>query len=355
MNEKDIQRKLVTLFSSENPSWENIEVKNLNLQSFEKTNILSNIYFFDLKARENYHSKQYKLVLKLGLGKDKSTELIWSSEEQVMSKLFDCGYPVPKIYGFGKSLIPDRGAYILMEQIEGEMLSDLINKNHNNPQKVDNFISQYAKLMVSLHNLQLKDGIIAIGRKNEMFTSGHPNPIGIYLEDYLKFTSQVKYDTLSTVIEWLINESENLEVPLELGITHGDYQTDNVLALENKELCIIDWGFARTADIRMDIHWTRLLNRFMHNEEISDYIYNKYLQFQKRKLTDIAYFEIVSMVRLLIGLSQLAHRSKNYHNNVNRFIEYMDMNYIKNSISEYTKLNLPDLESDFRKVTGVML
>ena len=59
------------------------------------------------------------------------------------------------------------------------------------------------------------------------------------------------------------------------------------------------------------------------------------------------------MVRLLIGLSQLAHRSANYHDNVNRFIENMDMDYLRNFVSDYTKLNLPDIESDFRNVTGV--
>ena len=353
MSKENINQKLLKFFTSEYPNWKNIVIKNLTLQSFEKTNILSDIYFFDLNVNENSSNKQYKLVLKLGLGDDKSTELIWSSEKQVMSKLYDCRYPVPRIFGYGETLISDRGAFIVMERIQGQMLSDVINETQNNLPLIDNYFNSYASLMVKLHNLKVEDETIAIGRKNEMFTSGHLNPTAIYLEDYLKFTKHIKYDTLSRIIEWLINESKNLEVPLELGITHGDYQTDNVIVVENKELCIIDWGFARTADIRMDVHWTRLLNRIMHNEEISDYIYNNYLQIQDRNLTDRTFFMIVAMVRLLIGLSQLANRSENYHDNVNRFIKNMDMNFIKKSIADYTKLDLPDLESDFRSVTGV--
>ena len=65
------------------------------------------------------------------------------------------------------------------------------------------------------------------------------------------------------------------------------------------------------------------------------------------------FFEIASIVRLLIGLSQLAHRSKNYHDNVNRFMRNMDLNFMKKRISEITELKLPDLDSDFRKVTGI--
>ncbi|NIQ13606.1 MAG: phosphotransferase [Candidatus Dadabacteria bacterium] len=304
--------------------------------------------------KEDSKNKQKKLVLKLGLGVDKSTELIWQSEKQVMSKLFDCGYPVPRIYSFGENLIPNRGAYFVMEYIEGKNLSEEIDLYTNDLKKIDNHLNRYAKLMVELHNLKCNDEMIIIGRKNEMFTSGQKNPITVYLEDYLKFANNIKYGTISAIINWLLIESKNLEVPLELGMTHGDFQTDNVLLKENGDFCVIDWGFSRTADIRLDTHWSSLLNRFRHNSIVSDNIYSKYLELQDRELTDDSFFQVVAMVRLLIGLSHLAYRSKNYHGTVNKFIGTMDMDYMQRKISKITGLTLPNLESDFREVNGLL-
>ena len=104
----------------------------------------------------------------------------------------------------------------------------------------------------------------------------------------------------------------------------------------------------------MDIHWSHLINGIVHNKKVGDYLYKKYLHFQERKLTDETFFVVASMARLLLGLSQLAVRSKNYHNSVNKFIGNMDFNYIKSKIMDATFLNLPDLEEDFRNVTGVI-
>ena len=353
MGNKAIQKSLKYVFETKNPEWEDIRIENLELQSFEKTNILSDIYFFDLTINENSQNKQFKLVLKLGLGTDKSTDAIWASEKQVMSKLYECGYSVPRIIGFGENLVPDRGAFFVMEHIKGKNLSELIDENMDNAQALNGYLDRYAELMVELHNFRCNEEMLNIGRKNEMFTSGHTNPVAVYLEDYLKFTNHIKYDTLSNVINWLLLESQNLETPLELGITHGDFQTDNVLVQESGDFCTIDWGFARTADIRLDIHWSNLLNRFRHDERISEKIYAIYLKHQERELTDNPFFEVLSMVRLLLGLAQLAYRSKNYHENVNKFIQHMDMGYMERRISEITEQTLPDLESDFRQVTGV--
>ena len=353
MENKAILQSLKHVFETNNPEWENIKIENLELQSFEKTNVLSDIYFFDLLINENSQNKQLKLVLKLGLGTDKSTASVWASERQVMSKLHECGYSVPRILDFGENLIADRGAFIVMERIEGRNLSEVIDESMNNNQALNGYLDRYAELMVELHNFRCNGEMINIGRKNEMFTSGHNNPVAAYLDDYLKFSNQIQYDSLSNIIDWLLIESKKLEVPLELGMTHGDFQTDNVMVQESGNFCTIDWGFARTADIRLDIHWSNLLNRFRHNELISERIYTLYLKHQERELTDNPFFEVLSMARLLIGLAQLAYRSKNYHESVDKFIYTMDMGYMKRKLSEATELTLPDLESDFRQVTGV--
>ncbi len=353
MENKALQKSLQDVFAAKNPEWEDIRIENLELQSFEKTNVLSDIYFFDLSINENSQNKQFNLVLKLGLGTDKSTDAVWASEQQVMSKLYECGYSVPRIFGFGESLVPDRGAFFVMERIRGKNLSELIDGNMDNAQALNGHLDRYAELMVELHNFKCNEEMLNIGRKNEMFTSGHADPVAIFVEDYLKFADHIKYDTLSSILTSLLSESRKLEIPLELGITHGDFQTDNVLVQESGGFCVIDWGFARTADIRLDIHWSNLLNRFRHNEQVSEEIYALYLKRQERVLTDNPFFEVLSMARLLIGLAQLAFRSKNYHENVSKFIQHVDTGYMKRRISEITELTLPDLESDFRQATGV--
>jgi aminoglycoside phosphotransferase (APT) family kinase protein len=353
MGDKVIQKSLEDFFETNNPEWEEIRVENLELQSFEKTNILSDIYFFDLLIKENSINRQFKLVLKLGLGINKSTAAVWASEKEVMTSMYECGYPVPRIFGFGESLIPDRGAFIVMEYIRGKNLSELIDENIDNTQALEGYITRYAELMVELHNLKCNGKTLKIGRNNEIYTSGHTNPMAASVEKYLKFTDHIKYETISTILNWLLSESKNLETPLELGITHGDFQTDNALVQENGKLCTIDWGFAKTADIRIDIHWSNLLNRFRHNERISEEIYKTYLKHQERELTDNPFFEVFSMVRLMVGLSELAFSSKNYHENINKLMRAMDMGYMGKRISDITGLTLRDLETDFRQVTGV--
>ena len=67
MSNENIEQKLLKYFRSNNLNWENVEIENLNLQTFEKTNILSDIYFFDLNVIEKSFRRKYKLVLKLGL------------------------------------------------------------------------------------------------------------------------------------------------------------------------------------------------------------------------------------------------------------------------------------------------
>ena len=355
MDEKSVKEILLNYLTQENPSHSNINISNLSLQQFEKSNILSDIYFFNLEYIVSGSDENYKMVLKIGLGDDQSTAAVWKSELEVMSKLYDSGYPVPKIFHYGDSLIEGRGAFIIMERIEGKMLSDAINENINELDNIEYLIDSYVNLMVELHNLGWPDNVMNIGRKHEMFTDGNDNPIVTYLNDYLKFTKHIGYHTLSGLVEWLIDQSHNLEVKLELGITHGDFQTDNVLVMDNKKLCVIDWGFGRTADIRMDVHWSYLINSIVHTQEVGGYIYNKYLQQQDRVLKDNTFFEIISITRLLLGLSQLATRSKNYHNNVNRFLNNMDFKYLEERLISITKLNISNLEQDFRSVTGVSL
>jgi hypothetical protein len=108
MDEKSVKEILLNYLTQENPSHTNINISNLSLQQFEKSNILSDIYFFNLEYIVSGSDENYKMVLKIGLGDDQSTAAVWKSELEVMSKLHDSGYPVPKIFHHGDSLIePD--------------------------------------------------------------------------------------------------------------------------------------------------------------------------------------------------------------------------------------------------------
>ena len=100
MNEHQVEQTLLDYLSQENPSHSDIEITNLALQQFENTNVLSDIYFFDMKYHQSGIEEKYKLVLKIGLGEDKSTAAIWQSEKEVMNALYESGYPVPRIFSF---------------------------------------------------------------------------------------------------------------------------------------------------------------------------------------------------------------------------------------------------------------
>ena len=335
------------------PLWTDVVVKRLELQEFSNTNILSNIYFIDLEYKSQDKRVKRELVLKLAVSPAPSITAIWDSEHEVMTALYSLGYTVPKVYSYSASLAQGLGASILMERIEGEPLVNLIKSSGD--KEFDLYCDSYNEAVVRLHNLSNEGQIPILGRKNQFFTSGDPNPIKLFVNDYLRFASNLGYNTLSEVATCLIDASESLQIPLILGVTHGDMQTNNLIYANGELSAVIDWGFAKTADIRLDVYWNYMLNIFDFGLDRSTRMLKKYLKCQQRQITDGNFFIQLSCLRLLIGLAQLASSSKNYHSKVDKMLRAADIPWIQDVLEELLKRTLPPVDEEFRYELGIRL
>jgi aminoglycoside phosphotransferase (APT) family kinase protein len=209
-------------------------------------------------------------------------------EFEVMGRLWEAGYPVPRVLGLQRELSSVGRPVVMMERIRGRSMRW-------------EFQEELCRLMVRLHALEpgdiLPDGTL----------EGSPAPAGfverelIWLREMLGRLEGQEPVSVREVFAWLAAHRSEIRCE-RLSIIHGDFHPNNVLLQEDGAPFVIDWSNARLADFRTDLAWSRILLQADARPDGGEAELRMYERLAGREVARIDYFEVMAALRLLLSV-----------------------------------------------------
>jgi aminoglycoside 3'-phosphotransferase-2 len=214
-------------------------------------------------------------------------------EFTTISSLNDAGLSVPIAYFWRKKSKTVDRSYLIMEKIPGMILSDYLLQKMAEVDYIEYF-RLFIQEMVNIHNVDWKNMFPQVKSQDL-----NENPY-FYVNKVIKFPQEMinKYNIsdLKPIIEWLEQNKEKSEY---VSMLHGDFHFNNVILTPEKKLVVIDWADIRLGDFRHDLAFSIVATSSV-GIEVSDIFANLYETFSGRKVRNIEYFMILSMLHNLL-------------------------------------------------------
>lgn len=147
--------------------------------------------------------------------------------------------------------------YIVLNKIDGERLSDIINKGISLDLKKE-LLYKYGRELAIIHNINISDFDIA----KQRIINDIPNK-DIYNN----------FDDIKESIDYLNENKPNIKYDTFI---HGDFHYGNLLWHDNEIIGVLDWEYGGKGFKEQDIAWSCILRpgqKFMDNiEDINDFL-----------------------------------------------------------------------------------
>jgi len=168
-------------------------------------------------------------------------------EFSILQKLHAGGIGVPKPYLYVEKSDTTGRAYMVMERIEGALLSDALHASQSTHQ-FDQLLESFVRNLVAIHSVDWTKFFTFLDRYN---ITENPQLFFTYeLAHPKKIIADHQVDALSPVIEWMEDNIMELGEPCLL---HSDYHAMNNLVRNENEIVTIDWANSKLGDFRYDL------------------------------------------------------------------------------------------------------
>ncbi len=250
------------------------------------------IFSYDLEWISDKGKEKEELIIRVyapGIGEKAERE------SNVMKKLSEVGYPVPKVHltETDESILGH--PFMIMERINGKTLEDIISMPGVDRAR---WINLFSKLFVDLHNL---DWTYFMSNPQVIPTDDPYFIINTTLADYKDTIDRFRKSELNPILDWL--KARGDRVPCKQpSITHGDFHPMNILIDISGNPFVIDWGASKVRDFRSDLAWTLLLTRAYSTKKNRDMIFDGYQRAVGRTIDEIEYFEVIAILRRLLDV-----------------------------------------------------
>ncbi len=229
-------------------------------------------------------------------------------EFTVMRNLYTEGISVPRPYICTENSSATGKSYIVMERIEGAILSNVLNSTRSTP-RFDALLQSFVENLVLIHSIDWRKHLRFLDSYDIVENSHHF--IEYQISHPKQLVQEYGIDTLSPVLDWL---EENQPVLQEPCFLHSDYHAMNVLVRNDDSLVTIDWSNAKLGDFRYDLGFTVLaLNSMIH--DLKDKIITIYENVAEVKVRDIDYFMVLSSLWNLLRIYSGAFDYRITHEN----------------------------------------
>ena len=246
------------------------------------------IYGFDLVS----DSKSIPLILRIYRPAFPDSAKI---EFTVLQNLYAEGIGVPRPYLCNEKSDATGRAYIIMERIEGTLLSDALHASQSTP-RFDQLLESFVRNLVAIHSLDWTKTFTFLDRYN------------IAENPHLFFTKELAYpkkiiadhhvDSLSPVIDWMEDNQVELREPCLL---HSDYHAMNNLVRNESEMVTIDWANAKLGDFRYDLGFAVLVLNSMGFDPTEKMV-SLYESISGKKALNLEYFMVLSSLWNLLRI-----------------------------------------------------
>jgi aminoglycoside phosphotransferase (APT) family kinase protein len=242
-----------------------------------------------------YSDRKTDLILRIYPGDHAE----WKSEREFngIKRLYEVGFPVPKVHALEHDLSIFGKPVIIMEKINGREGWKVIDKSYGKER--DRLINQFCQIFANLHSLDWRLIHPDPLPYNENDPYGLINSLMQKIQGYVDQFPDAK--VLMPVFDWLMDRRNN--VPCRrLSVVHMDYHPANLILKDNGDAIIIDWTNIDVGDFRMDLAWTMLLVSSYGNPEGRDIVLNEYEKIIGHKIEQIEYFEVFALLRRLFSI-----------------------------------------------------
>jgi len=253
------------------------------------------VYLFDAEYNIEGKRDYEELVLRIYQGDNVTGKA--QREFSAMKRLYELGFPVPKVYTLETENPIFGNPFVIMEKINGQELGKVINNASWN-RKME-LVDQFCRIFVNLHSLDWRLLDFPQLSYDQQNPYGYINHLLSWVKGYADKFPQSK--PFQPVLDWLIDNYK--AVPCErLSIVHWDYHPANLLLKDDGEAIVIDWTNVDIGDYRADLAWTLLLVSSYGNPEGRDIVLKAYENIAGHKADGIEYYEVFALMRRMFSM-----------------------------------------------------
>lgn len=302
----------------------------------------TDIYSFDLVLGDG---SLRKLIIRAypGIGRNAEHSAKARKEFYLLSKLWEDGYPVPKMWGadcegkvFGRP-------FTVMERISGLTISSAASTA--SPERIKELINIFCGLWVKLHKMDWRKVTAGL----EEYIGWHYAPeLPALVERIIGLLTHYNGTRYSGFYEWLRREAAGVAL-VGPALVHGDFHDQNIILTDDDRPYVVDWGQLGVMDYRYDIAWTFALLGAYNPPETLSAILSRYEEIAGGPVQSLDYFlALANGTRLFYiaaaireGSSRLGLR-EGLEDNMRRNSSRLRYNY--EVLREKTGLRFTDIE-----------
>jgi aminoglycoside phosphotransferase (APT) family kinase protein len=256
----------------------------------------TNIFAFSLAPVNDAGELPRHCVLRLYSGENTAEKA--AREFEVMRRLHAVGYPVPMVHTVGISDSPFGSPFLIMEQIMGVSMGATYWSAAG--QERAELEALHMQFMQRLHRLEpgviLPESPLA---QQSAPDAGLTSELSALAELRMRLEAQ-EPPSLQAIFAWLNSRRASVASD-RVAVIHGDFHPNNILLGADGAASVIDWSNVRVSDYRMDLAWSRLITRADDQHEHGAQELRLYERFAGRPVRDLAYFEVMACMRLVIS------------------------------------------------------
>ncbi|MHA2207193.1 MAG: phosphotransferase [Candidatus Thorarchaeota archaeon] len=238
------------------------------------------IYGFDLVS----DSKSIPLILRIYRPAFSDSA---RREFRVLQSLHVEGIRVPRPYLCNEKSDATGRAYIIMERVEGPLLSDELSSSKSTP-RFNQLLESFVGNLVEIHSLDWTKTFTFLDWYD---ITENPHLFFTYeLARPKEIIANHRVDALSPVIDWIEADSVELREP---SLLHADYHAMNNLVRDENELVTIDWGNTKLGDFRHDLAFAVIALNSM-GFDLKDKLVSLYESISGKKVENLEYFMVLS-------------------------------------------------------------
>lgn len=192
---------------------------------------------------------------KLVIRKDIPTDYISSVayEFPLLQQLYNAGFAVAEPRWLEHDPAPFGGRFMVSRRVEG---STDISRWASNPEMVDNFARQLAKVMADLHNLPLEalgyPGEIASKSAGELMEAEIQRWYGLF-----KQSTREARPVIELAVAWIKAHMPQSAYSRPGRLVHGDIGFHNLMIANGKVTALLDWEFSHPGDPVEDLLYVK--------------------------------------------------------------------------------------------------
>jgi aminoglycoside phosphotransferase (APT) family kinase protein len=251
------------------------------------------VYAFRLAHGDEGLTASRDLILRIYQGPQAARKA--HVEFDVMTRLHDAGYPVPRVFGCIVDDSPLDKPLLIMERIEGRLLGTIV-EGAEEPRRAD-LLRQFSALLARLH---------AIDPAPFASSSGLPSDALSAVDQMLEWmhgvVRELGVSDYDPAFAWLTAHRASLH-PGKVAVVHQDFHPWNVIVREDGQPFVIDWTQGDVSDSRVDLGWTLLLVRASLGRPASDLVLAEYERASSASVADVPFFLALAAVKRLASIT----------------------------------------------------